>query len=274
MYTHMDNDRSFSSIKTYAIKRLVRIFPAYLPISFGVIALYYMMPGLSESGGREFSLLSSLFLLPADNPPALNVAWTLVHELLFYFVFLTFFLSGKLFAITLLLWGGGILFANIFESSTGWLRYPLSSLNVDFMMGVLSAWYVRSCDPKLNPRVFIIAGLVLSSGILMMIADSQVFQLVFAFGLALIIVGYALIERSASLVWPSMLLLIGNDSYSIYLIHAPLLSVTQRWVGKFDINSAVGMFFGVAVSLLIGITYFSLVERPALNYFRKKIRTK
>ena len=95
MYTHMDNDRSFSSIKTYAIKRLVRIFPAYLPISFGVIALYYMMPGLSESGGREFSLLSSLFLLPADNPPALNVAWTLVHELLFYFVFLTFFLSGK-----------------------------------------------------------------------------------------------------------------------------------------------------------------------------------
>ena len=101
----------------------------------------------------------------------------------------------------------------------------------------------------------------------MMIAGSQVFQLVFA----LIVVGYVLIERSASLVWPSILLLIGNDSCSIYLIHAPLLSVTQRWVGKFDINSSVGMFFGVAVLLLMGITYFSLVERPSLNYFRKKL---
>ncbi len=107
MYAHMDDRTSGRAVRQYAFKRLVRIFPPYLPISIGMIALYAALPGFSASGEREFSWVSSLFLLPADQPPALSVAWTLVHEMQFYTVFLLFFLSRRLLVAGLLLWGGG-----------------------------------------------------------------------------------------------------------------------------------------------------------------------
>ncbi|MDO8772969.1 MAG: acyltransferase family protein [Burkholderiaceae bacterium] len=106
MFAHMGDERSPASVQRYAFKRLVRIFPAYLPISIALIALYAAMPGLSASGGRDYSLSSSLLLLPADKPPALSVAWTLVHELMFYAVFLLFFVSRRWLITGFVLWGG------------------------------------------------------------------------------------------------------------------------------------------------------------------------
>jgi exopolysaccharide production protein ExoZ len=106
MYAHLDDRPSGLAVRRYAFKRLVRIFPPYLPLSIGMIALYAALPGFSASGGREFSWVSSLLLLPADQPPALSVAWTLVHEMQFYTVFLLFFLSRRLLVAGLLLWGG------------------------------------------------------------------------------------------------------------------------------------------------------------------------
>lgn len=91
MYAHMEDERTPAKVKRYVFKRLTRIYPAYLPVGIGLILLYAAMPGFSAAGGeREYSLASSLLLIPADGPPALSVAWTLVHELMFYAVFLLF----------------------------------------------------------------------------------------------------------------------------------------------------------------------------------------
>ena len=96
MYAHMDDDRTQASVKRYAFKRLTRIHPAYLPVGVGLIALYAAMPDFSAAGGgSDYSVVSSLFLVPANGPPALSVAWTLVHELMFYGVFLLFFVSWR-----------------------------------------------------------------------------------------------------------------------------------------------------------------------------------
>ncbi len=89
--------------------------------------------------------------------------------------------------------------------------------------------------------------------------------------MAILIVGFAKLERDAILLWPSFLLLLGDASYSIYLVHNPLLSVSQRIVGKFEIYWVGAMVFGVFVSLLIGLLYFLSVERPAITYFRGRL---
>lgn len=270
MYTHMEDSRSPTSVRRYAFKRLIRLFPPYLPVSIAMILFYSMAPGLSGQSGRDFSLLSSLFLIPADRPPALNVAWTLVHELIFYTVFMIFFVSARIFSILLAVWAAVIVAVNSISAPGGWASYPLSLLNIEFMFGVLAALYARRPGPRADPRVLLAAGGAAAISALVFISPENLdwVRVVFAFGLTLIMVGYVLREQLGPLKWYGLFLVIGNASYSIYLIHNPLLSVTQRIAGKLEANWVVAMLAGVCISLLAGYVYSRLIEMPAAAYLR------
>ena len=241
MYAHFADDGTGPAVRRYVFKRLVRIFPAYLPISLALIALYAALPGFSGASDRGYSLLSSLLLLPADGPPALSVAWTLVHELMFYAVFSLFFISSRWLVLGLTAWAALILVSQQVLSPTGWLRYPLSVLNIEFMLGVLAAWTVKSWALRRRLTngwgwMAFTGALVLCMGLALILGEPRLYhRLVFSLGLALIIVGFSVREQSARLHWPSLLLLMGNASYSIYLVHNPLLSVTQRLAGRLDL---------------------------------------
>ena len=139
MHAHLHEGGRPGAIGGYVFKRLTRIFPAYWPVGLAVLVLYAALPGLSASGGREFSVLSSVLLLPADRPPALSVAWTLVHELMFYGVFMLWFVSRRAFWGGVAVWTVAIALSYAAGGATGWLRYPLGLLNVEFMLGVLAA---------------------------------------------------------------------------------------------------------------------------------------
>lgn len=272
MYAHMADARSPAKVRRYILKRLVRIYPAYLPISIALLVLYALLPGFSASGGRDYSLASSLFLLPADLPPALIVAWSLIFELMFYAVFLLFFISRRCLVAGLMLWGGVIIASNLLFNPSGWLVYPLGWINFEFMLGVLAAWVVRSAIYTGKPTRLIVLGLAVVLVMLpaMHLAPSAYFRLLLALGLALVITGFALLEKSVSLPWPGWLLMMGNASYSIYLVHNPLLSVTQRLAGRMGLDWASAMLFGVALSLLAGYVYYLLVERRVVNYFQNR----
>ena len=281
MYAHFDGQGTGPAVRRYTFKRLVRIFPAYLPISLALIFLYAALPGFSGAADRGYSLLSSLLLLPANGPPALPVAWTLVHELMFYFVFLLFFISRRWLAAGLLIWAALIFFSQQARWPTdGWLRYPLSVLNIEFMLGVVAAWIVKSWTARGRPSsnwgwVVVFGALVVCLG-LALISDgsSSSPRMLFAFGLAVLIVGFAIREQSSSLYWPALFLLIGNASYSIYLVHNPLLSFTQRLAARLGLAWGGGLAFGVVCSLLAGYAYYLAVERPALWFFQKYSRYK
>ena len=47
MFAHMGDEGALSAVRRYSFKRLVRVFPAYLPISMALIALYAWLPGFS-----------------------------------------------------------------------------------------------------------------------------------------------------------------------------------------------------------------------------------
>lgn len=273
MHAHMNDERSPTTVKHYGLKRLTRIYPAYLPMGIGLLVLYAAMPGLS-AGGRDYSLASSLLLVPANDAPALSVAWTLVHELLFYGVFLLFFVSWRALAAGLVAWAITILVANFWFTPSGWLRYPLSLLNIEFMFGVGAAWVVRAQALRSNGRWFLVSGVAISLVALwlMMQVMSGYMRLLFAIGLALLIVGFTLREHLRPVQWPRFMLLMGGASYSIYLIHNPLLSLTQRVAGKIGLAWPAAMAFGILLSLLAGWLYYLFVERTALQFFQQRLK--
>ena len=276
MHVHMEDARTTAALKRYTFKRLSRIYPAYLPVGVGMIVLYAAIPGLSAAGGgRDFSLASSLLLVPTDRWPALNVAWTLVHELMFYGVFLLFYVSQRWLLGGLAAWAFVIALANFLYTPSGWLRYPLSLLNFEFMMGVGAAWLVGKRD--LHDKGRWIAALGVASAFLalwlMTLDKAPYLRLVFAMGMTLIVIGFAAREQIVAVRWPALLLVLGNASYSIYLIHNPLLSVTQRVAGRIGLTWPGAMVFGVVLGVLGGWIYYLSVERRALRFFQRRLRS-
>lgn len=169
--------------------------------------------------------------------------------------------------------GGAIIVSNLFLVPSGWLRYPMSLLNIEFMFGVLSAWVVKSAVYRGDPKQLVVLGLAMVSVMLVVMhqAPNTYFRLLLALGLACLMVGFALWEKSVSLPWPDWLLPIGNASYSIYLIHNPLVSITQRVAAWMGLDWAGAMVFGVVLSVLAGYGYYRLVELPSLDFFRKRL---
>lgn len=204
MYVHMDDNRTPAALQRYTFKRLSRIYPAYFPIGVAMLVLYAVMPDLSASDGRSYSLLSSLLLVPANGPPALSVAWTLVHELMFYLVFVLFFMSRLWLAIGLLVWVILIFLANLWYTPTGWLRYPLNLMNIEFILGVGAAWMVRFQTSYKKGRWIAALGatIVICVLLLMTQENEPYFRLLLAMGLALVIVGFTVHEQSAFWVGP------------------------------------------------------------------------
>jgi len=68
MSCHFDDEKSAASLKTYGIKRFVRIFPPYWPVSIVLMLAYLLLPNMSQGDRSELSLLSSLLLLPDTHP--------------------------------------------------------------------------------------------------------------------------------------------------------------------------------------------------------------
>ena len=94
-----------------------------------------------------------------------------------------------------------------------------------------------------------------------------------ALGLAVLMLGMALREQKRPIAWPVGLLMLGNASYSLYLVHNPLLSITQRLAGRLAMNWSLAMLWGVGCSVVCGYAYYLWVERPALRLFRPRKRS-
>lgn len=271
--SHFDDDKSVSSLKTYCLKRFVRIFPPYWPVSVVMILSYIFLPDVSRGERGEFSLLSSLFLLPDSAPPALSVAWTLIHEILFYMLFTLFFFSNRLFVGAVIIWVSTITF--VFWVDTEIILSPvlqrlLNPINLDFIIGMYVAYIARTI-PKHFGGVLVLMGTVLLI-LLLLWPSSFEYRFLYGVSFAAILLGSSLVERQLKFKSPSWLVRLGDASYSIYLIHNPLVSLTSRVVSRVHGFTGwwLGMLVGVVASVIVGILYNLLIEKPLIHLFRQK----
>lgn len=264
LHAHGDDSPTGRSALRFATRRLARIFPGYWPISIALLLAYGALPSLSAAGGREYSLLSSLLLIPSNGPPALSVAWTLIHEMIFYTVFLTFFVSRRLFVAGMAVWSVCNL-ASLTREVHGWHAYVLSPLNLEFVLGMLAAAAVRRGIAKgVSPGLLVSAGLVLAGLALLLTDDGSqgAVRVMFAFGVAVMVWGAAIMDQQNDIRYPRLLLYLGGASYAIYLVHNPLMSLSQRGLARLSLGWWPSYFVGVGLSILAGVVYYRFVENP------------
>ncbi|RYG10054.1 MAG: acyltransferase, partial [Burkholderiales bacterium] len=255
-------------IKAYASARMVRIYVPYLPVGIGVYLLYLLLPGLSATD-RVPGALTSFTLLPTELPPALSVAWTLVHEMIFYAVFSLIFLSRAALWTVLLIWAAAISFAWATKLQfTRFESYFLSPLNLYFLTGV-SLFYVSKYWKASTP---LSAGAFVAGGLAVVVGASfqEAFRLLAAAGFTLIVFGASSSWGTRMKIWrlPAVL---GAASYAIYLVHNPALSIFVR-LARWAHLDALALPVIAAAATLAGIAYWAIYERHALKFARQLVK--
>ena len=89
VYVHRSAIGKKEQLKSFLVKRAVRIYPIYWIITLTVLCLFLVIPGFA-SNNQDLSLgkvIASLLLIPQKDQPILEVGWTLIHEIYFYLLF-------------------------------------------------------------------------------------------------------------------------------------------------------------------------------------------
>lgn len=250
-------------------KRLRRIFVPYLPIGLGLALIYLIAPNLS-AGNREWSWLATLTLLPANSPPALSVAWTLQHEMLFYSIFALGFIFARK-ELLIYIWSAICLMMFLFSDppEEKSLRILFGPINLEFLFGLLAAKYVLS-DRLINPiYLYALSAVVIATFFLLPGLDRST-SFVFGAGIALAVGALAKKEISTALPSSRFLVFLGAASYSIYLLHNPIISITSRLLQ--DTSWYVVALGGIVAGSLAGIAYHLIWEKKVLALLSSRDR--
>lgn len=276
-YYKYNDPNSFSN---YIKNRLIRIYVPYLPIGIFMLVIYQLLPAFSN-GNRDISILTSLTLIPAGNP-ALSVAWTLSFELLFYLLFSISFISKKLWNGFVLVWFISIIiFTYTPLSSLQFLKIPIfstlfSPYNLEFILGYcLALCVIKKLKLHLIFGIFALI-IILSSFFYCNLHKFNFFKfdlnLLFALGIFFII--YIAIDNyNFKIKSNSIFMLIGNATYSIYLVHNPLQMIVIRIYPK--ITSIASLFMAAAVVLIlssiVGYVYYLIFEKKVMMKIKSKL---
>ena len=266
-------------LQSYALKRLIRIYPIYWAITAVKLASIVALPSNAKDYERSSAVIvKSILLVPQVNLPLIGAAWTLSYELFFYALFGMAVLLGTRFAYALAgSWLVGILAYAVLAGQAGdgssfLASFVLNIRNLEFLLGCLGAFLIRRWQvPQakillgLGVALFLVAGVSLDVG--------WGFQpLPFGIAAFLIVVGSTAVERRGRVSVPRILVFLGDASYSIYLLAFAWVEATLLLLDRTQLLERLNLqVVGVLVAVLAvsgGAGVYYLVERPLLGALR------
>lgn len=304
-YIHGRDIGQAQRLKSYAAKRLTRIYPMYWLLTLAILPVYLLFPGFGKAHDPSVAYLVKSFVLwPQEALPLLSVGWTLTHEMYFYLVFglmivtprwfwlplvtLIAVLSGyKLFADYGAAWNGdkyrtGV---TVFDRSE-LLAFLVSRHNIEFIAGCLVGW--------LAPRFRLPApGWVGLAGVVAFLVPMLLLALELPVGEALLhdrstrtlycaLVSAVIVLAAANLHEghrgirpPAFARLLGDASYTLYLAHYPILiaiflvysRVLPKDAGGLTVQLAA--LLAAAAATWASVVLYRRIEKPLLEGSRR-----
>ena len=274
-YVHHNDIGRPQRLPTYALRRLVRIYPTYWVVLLLFIIIYFVVPSFQGSVDRQFNvILRSFFLIPFIEPghyTIVGVAWTLSHELLFYALFGPWILHRPLGSVIFGVWLLCLLVARTAATLPPPLNFFLHVKNLEFFIGMAVARLVLAARVPGGSGVLFVGGLVfLATGIVESRGfDFQRSSLTLCYGLgagAMIFALASLELRGRITRVPAFLLRLGVASYSIYLIHVLIVLVLLKAARLYGVTGYSLFFAVVAAGMLGGFALYAVIERPVLAW--------
>lgn len=265
----------------YIWRRFSRVYPIYWVLLGVYVAASWVGIGHPDFGWSPVNLLSSFLLirLNSDLTLPLQVAWTLFYEIMFYAAFLTLILNRWLGIGIFALWISAIIYFSLIkgDGEPGW---HLHVWNFYFVAGAVTYFLFKKLPNQWDIWIFV-AGI----GMLLVCALTDILGprlddvqripwklMVLILPFAMILLGGVLLERHRDWKAPDLLLLLGNASYAIYLVHSPVISVLAQINARLLGDSLPDSILFLAILILsvsAGVVAHLILEKPTLALLQK-----
>ena len=290
------------STKYFFRKRLIRILPLYYLMTVGTYMMLVLFPFLFQQTRHDPSyLLKSLLFIPFDIgdgaiQPLVRIGWTINCEMLFYLLFfISFHISiryrGLICGTFLAVLVGMV---QVLSPAIQSLQAPLSDalspvllfygdpVMLEFLFGILAYYLLRVlyCRHAAHP-VSIAVSLVSCISIpvifvLLAYFTPRInvigFRRLPLWGLPALVLLILAFLAGLRLTMPRFLVLLGNVSYSLYLVHYYPVMFLDRAVFDFSslsMMSVIGLVISIALSIALAYLSWILVEKKLTGWLRK-----
>lgn len=290
-YIHKLDINQPSTLKVYFLKRFIRVYPIYFVVTLMIVPVFFMVPSFGSDYYRTLpSIVTSFLLIPYIEEPHIGVAWTLTHEIFFYLLFATLIINSKI-GWAIIVSGLVLIFINASSYTT--LEYPLTFLlspnNALFFLGMLAAIILKNNLYRVNYNqvaipLFIIGNIVLIFTVIAyslakyepdILIDNTIIISLFGLGSFLIILQSGNTYLESVFEKRKFLLILGNASYAIYLIHYPVITFVSKIIRYFQIHEYLSGYLIYAILITAGITsglvLHFFIERPLLAVAKKRL---
>ncbi|MBV7535962.1 acyltransferase [Duganella sp. sic0402] len=264
-------DRDASSAKFFLARRVARVFPLYWLITTFKLAIVILAPAAALHNRPDlWQALASYVLFPTLNAagevrPLHGVGWTLLHEMLFYYVFsLSLLLRQSPFICSAViigaLWGAGF----FLPADTALAQVLFSPLNLLFIAGMALAWQYQ--HGRRLPLLAAVLALVIGIATIVSPEIGETLHRMlggFNAGAVLIVAAMLSLQLNVVPAFKKLLVRLGDSSYSLYLIHPIAAPIICVGLFKLHVQSPyVILPIAFVASVIAAHFVYLLVENP------------
>lgn len=254
------------SPRYFIVSRVERVYPTYLIVTLAALCVYIVAPSMINASG-DTSLIMSFFYIPIeDHLMLVQVGWTLIYEMFFYFIFfLSMIINFKnriaicsIFIVII------ALTFNKFEIYQ--LKYLSNTIIVEFIYGMLSFHIIKKIN-NIKLSLFMIA-----LGLISLYIYRDTFSdrfIYYGIPMLLLFMGVVSIEVNNKVKIESKLLkLLGDASYSIYLTHLFSIGIAFLIFRKLNIEPILFVLTSILLSAIGGVIYYLIIEKNIMKFFK------
>lgn len=270
--------------KAFFRKRLLRIIPFYYLMTLFTYGLLLLFPGMFEqTAARPVYLLKSLLFVPFDIgggvlQPLVRIGWTINCEMFFYLLFglsmrLTHRFRGLACSLTLCLI---VALGAMLPSSWAPFVFYSDPIMLEFVFGILCFYIARFLYRKKEegrlPEALGICCLLASAGLFFFLILTKPvinildFRRPVLWGLPAMLIVLCFFTAGLFLRMPRFSVMLGNISFSLYLVHYYPILFIDRVLFDFSVFSP-----GALAAAIVSIMLVIAAACPAWYLIEKKI---
>lgn len=273
--------------RSYLKKRLIRIYPSFwLFLLLPLTLVFFLFPQfITDQSAFKINNYPKVLLLIFNHPEISQVTWTLSFELYFYLLFFIIIINKKLkylVGIILILALLNLIYTDLF-SLIYFKKYLFSPLILEFFLGTLIALILEKVNKNnkmlfgftffLSLFLFVLIDFLASNNSISISKHNRVLS----YGIAsfLLILSLVLLEKFNVIKSIKTLIIIGDSSYVVYLIHSIILSFFDTKLilsGKLIIvNNQTTTVLVCGFILILSVFLHKKIEKPMLRFLNKKL---